>query len=663
MTGISRWIEGFIPASMRPAPVMPSQLVLLETPDARLSASDYTTSKLRYRHAPLKTRTSFRLLRLRRTREAKGDIDGAQAFSHIIYVEGRPSPITANLALALRNSQRAARTSLLWVDAICINQEDPEERSQQVQQMRSIFSNAKHVIAFLGEEMDGSQHIPNLCRMIINSAIRWRQSNPLSDAPRKNTIFPDQFEGVGLPPNGNRAWTTISEFLARPWFLRVWIIQEAVCARKLTFVCGSWTMDRGMLLYAVQLGGVHALPLCGGSISKFAEARNGRTNIELIFELLSGSLASDRKSLVPSLLDVARRSKHQKATDPRDNIYALLGLSNEDSVPGLQPDYTEPVADTFHRFATYFVNIGEGARLLIEAAHRPGSDLELPSWVPDWSVHDKDINYIPPPDYRDYFSTIPPQNGRISTGASFKQCGNRLSVAVYLVDVIERTGSAYLRPSNLAKLCTSNLDKEMERKEGSEALQEMAECIEEIGQMLNTRETYPTGESKAEVFCWTILCNKTLGTNPAPNDYDKTLNTRLPPDDYEHRREPFRALLLLTILFRPSTLNTLHQLRINPLPPPSPHTHHTAMIFLLKAQATLASMRRCLTTKGYLGQVPPAAQTGDAICLLAGEQVPPLLLRPRARGEYSLVGQCYLHGFMKGEVPPGYRQQQDIAII
>jgi hypothetical protein len=66
------------------------------------------------------------------------------------------------------------------------------------------------------------------------------------------------------------------------------------------------------------------------------------------------------------------------------------------------------------------------------------------------------------------------------------------------------------------------------------------------------------------------------------------------------------------------------------------------------ATASCLQTLSCLTKKGHLGKVPIRAQTGDVICVIAGAAVP-FLLRPKDDG-YMLVGQCYLHGFMKGEV-------------
>ena len=83
------------------------------------------------------------------------------------------------------------------------------------------------------------------------------------------------------------------------------------------------------------------------------------------------------------LLNLVQFSRHQSATNPRDNIFALLGISKEYGLDDVQPDYVETVAETYRRFALYVIGIGDGTGLL-EAIEYSQTDLNLPSWMPDW---------------------------------------------------------------------------------------------------------------------------------------------------------------------------------------------------------------------------------------------------------------------------------------
>jgi hypothetical protein len=73
-----------------------------------------------------------------------------------ITLNGAVVTVTENLELALRHLQSGSLVKRLWVDAICINQQDDHERSAQVQQMRTIYESASLVIVWLGPAADDS---------------------------------------------------------------------------------------------------------------------------------------------------------------------------------------------------------------------------------------------------------------------------------------------------------------------------------------------------------------------------------------------------------------------------------------------------------------------------------------------------------------------------
>ena len=86
------------------------------------------------------------------------------------------------------------------------------------------------------------------------------------------------------------------------------------------------------------------------------------------------------------LLGILEGCCHIRSSDPRDRVFALLSLSKERHVPDLQPDYTETVVETYMRLALYIIQAGQGGRLLCNA-FLADSSLDLPSWVPDWSLN------------------------------------------------------------------------------------------------------------------------------------------------------------------------------------------------------------------------------------------------------------------------------------
>jgi hypothetical protein len=136
-----------------------------------------------------------------------------------IKINGMLVQVTSNLESALRHL-RVKGYGRLWVDAVCINQQDKTERNQQLLWMGSIYRRAKQVVAWTGEEFD--------------VAIDF--INHLNDLEESKSALPT------ASSTGKRAFL---EFLAGPYWRRVWIIQELALARQVTILCGrletSWS--------------------------------------------------------------------------------------------------------------------------------------------------------------------------------------------------------------------------------------------------------------------------------------------------------------------------------------------------------------------------------------------------------------------------------------
>ncbi|PMD18432.1 HET-domain-containing protein, partial [Hyaloscypha hepaticicola] len=124
--------------------------------------------------------------------------------------------IPRNLYRALRYLQLKDKPRLVWVDFFCINQEDAEERQTQVEMMYQIYQGAREVVVDLGHASDGSENLPGLFKDIIVAASEEYGIHAKPQTP--NTLA------------GH--WHAFKSFLERPWFTRVWIIQEVIAAKK-----------------------------------------------------------------------------------------------------------------------------------------------------------------------------------------------------------------------------------------------------------------------------------------------------------------------------------------------------------------------------------------------------------------------------------------------
>jgi hypothetical protein len=129
--------------------------------------------------------------------------------------------------------------TLLWVDAICINQQDHKERMQQVASMREIFGRASQVVAWLG---GASEHTVPAFRLLFGLTSFYDWDADISSQYLSHLVRHESFKGH---------WLALSEFLEREWWNRVWIIQEITLARKAVLLCGPYAADWEHVLKAV----------------------------------------------------------------------------------------------------------------------------------------------------------------------------------------------------------------------------------------------------------------------------------------------------------------------------------------------------------------------------------------------------------------------------
>src|SRR5579871_2550354 len=131
---------------------------------------------------------------------------GDNTRDHSVEINGQRLPITKTLAIALPQLIHICSTSYLWIDQICIDQSNNQERGQQVSIMGEIFSNATGVLIWTGGELDGLSEM------------------------KTQLARPDNFERSHIE--------TLVQLHCRPWFSRGWTVQEAVLAKMAILLAG-----------------------------------------------------------------------------------------------------------------------------------------------------------------------------------------------------------------------------------------------------------------------------------------------------------------------------------------------------------------------------------------------------------------------------------------
>jgi hypothetical protein len=287
-----------------------------------------------------------------------------------IICNGKKFEITANLHAALTRITADSKDGLLcvWADALCINQEDVDERSSHITLMGRIYSSAKEVVIWLGAEEDDTTLAFDTLK---DFAHRWNQVSRLDyhGAPQ------DQIDELMDPEVGTEdvKLSAIKKLCSRPWFERTWTYQEAVLAKQATVLCGhqeiEWD-DLKMANFWLINSGVIAEVLNHGYNTVI-----GIVNAQRV---VSGEIAEGDPLALLYLLQHRRQSK---ATDPRDKVYGLLGIATNRG--SLAPDYRRSLAEAY--METTRVLIVESRSLeVLNATYPLERASDLPSWAADW---------------------------------------------------------------------------------------------------------------------------------------------------------------------------------------------------------------------------------------------------------------------------------------
>ena len=246
-----------------------------------------------------------------------------------VYTVGEGSPdiltnytfkIRSNLYSGLRRLRFLEKPRYLWIDAICINQSDNNERNLQVSLMDKVYTEASSVCVWLGEAKDDSQLALNFISRVVNL---------------------DDFDRLVADRRTPHEWAALSKLMKRAWFSRRWVVQEIALAKSATLYCGDDRCDWSDFAVAVSL--FEAVETDDRSISKTIQRSDEYNRVpdflgEIQFlgatRLVSATSNLFRKSNQGKVLEklltlealVSSLSQFQ-ALKPHDTIYAVLALA------------------------------------------------------------------------------------------------------------------------------------------------------------------------------------------------------------------------------------------------------------------------------------------------------------------------------------------------
>ncbi|KAI0967563.1 HET-domain-containing protein [Xylaria arbuscula] len=291
---------------------------------------------------------------------------GSSELTEEILVSGCRFPVTKGAfdLLLARRSVWTQRT--LCVDAICINHEDIQEKSEQVQLMRDIYHRASRVVAYPGGD--------------------WRSRIAGS------TIY--QLWGLA---NHKRA---MADLFGNTYFSRAWVIQEIAVGQNTQLHIGGeyipWDIFAENSLTSVTLEPNRRHLLTGSDEKDRRTWRSGQT-IETIFimsflrpEAGTGTFARGKFRHVLDLENLLFITSSFRSADPRDKVFGLVGIArNAGDLALITPDYNLPVEKVFQNAAQAIFSLPR-ERWTIHILALAGTGfgertIKMPSWVRDFN--------------------------------------------------------------------------------------------------------------------------------------------------------------------------------------------------------------------------------------------------------------------------------------
>ncbi|KAF4499623.1 Heterokaryon incompatibility 6, OR allele [Fusarium agapanthi] len=605
--------------------------------------------------------------------EALSYVWGEPDFSEPIILNNHTFFITPSLKYilsCLRQIQKDDKPRVIWVDAICINQSDIEERGHQVALMREIYSNCQRDIAWL-DPMIGTKDVKArelYSHPDLDSEEEWVQNGMdlMREIAEKNPKTLKELQDQARD-GGYRLLTGSQSMLSAVFdqptlWGRLWVMQELSLAPRLTLMSRdaelSWDVLKDLFKDEPYFDAFHMGSESSHSPSYYKDFSEVFVPIKLIED--QRRLMSQGKGKGSKLMDVLVRFREMESTNPRDKIFGLLGLVTEDH--GIKVDYMTSVPELYHQATAALINLAgnldiicqnpferpEGPTALQEGQHKH----KVPSWVAE--CDGKRRQCVPMLfAQRDIFN------------AGIKNCETPCRLVGPEKDILVTKGTILgtVAPILQDEKSLRAFDV-MSLYLGSEALEQPQEHL--YAPKIRGKETTTTGETAIRAFWRTMVKDCTLP--PRMRRLRQTEIERLDVENQEELKDGRSSLQTYRLHFgnrysrsafsyQPADDEDLAKLDIE-----GQISHHYSS----------SSFMFAITDNGLFLATRFAAEEGDVVAVLDGGKVPLALRKIESRdgvkGDlYMVVGSTYVHGFMDGEaevgVTEGWLEKREILIV
>ncbi|KAE8416270.1 heterokaryon incompatibility protein-domain-containing protein [Aspergillus pseudocaelatus] len=252
-----------------------------------------------------------------------------------VRMNGKTLGITLSLYLVLQHLRLRDEDRILWVDGICIDQGNDKERGHQVRHMGDIYKQAERVIFWLGQPTYETNVILDSLHQLQKESTRhacrtWELADPRW-VELWSTVQPGLVDKY--PDLRSRQRQGLEDLLNRPWFRRVWILQEVANARAGIVCCGQKSVS------------AHIFPLAPLFIDIIPNAQT-----QAVLDIMPGpSRTGTWWNMNQDLYTILRKFRASEARLPCDMVFALLGLSSDaQDAEMLRPDYEKSEDEIIH---------------------------------------------------------------------------------------------------------------------------------------------------------------------------------------------------------------------------------------------------------------------------------------------------------------------------
>ncbi|KAJ4385637.1 hypothetical protein N0V93_010066 [Gnomoniopsis smithogilvyi] len=342
--------------------------------------------------------------------EAISYVWGPNNKNQTITINGKPLAITTNLRDVLRQARHLDKPRLLWVDAICIDQENSEEKGHQVKLMGQIYRLSRCTLICLSDSTETrawSREVEALIKDVnemMERVFRDLCSNIKDDQLWNSFPYP----GADDPLISDERWQFWNELIDQPWFSRGWVVQEAALGPECLVLLAGLEIPWLNILRVHLWLNRRSFDTASDCLSNLHARMHARRRPEEAKTLspwpnLKDGMAS--RYMGTTILEVLHHTRVLRLSDPKDRIYAVMEYPTSDGAMidlQLQPRYGKDVShlDVYREFATEYLMKKSNLHLLDYVLHDEDDEMaavtytdpasgqvrgpSFPSWIPRW---------------------------------------------------------------------------------------------------------------------------------------------------------------------------------------------------------------------------------------------------------------------------------------